>query len=82
MTGAALLVVLLLGAGPCLVGLCRGSTVARLTALVTVSTELAAVAVLYADDVARTSYLDVGLLLVLLTFAGTLVYARFFGRTL
>ncbi len=82
MTGVAV-VVLLLGAGaPCLYGLCRGNPVSRLAALVTLSTVLAAVVVLLATFYGRTSYLDVALLMVLLSFAGTLVYARFFGRSL
>jgi multisubunit Na+/H+ antiporter MnhF subunit len=80
--GAAVVVLLLAGGGPCLVGLCRGEPVSRLAALVTLSTVLAGVAALLATFYGRTSYLDVALLMVLLSFSGTLVYARFFGRNL
>ena len=82
MVGAAVVVLLVGGAGPCLLGLCRGGPVSRLAALVTLSSVLAGAAVLMATFYGRTSYLDVTLLMVLLSFAGTLVYARFFGRTL
>lgn len=82
MIGAAVVVLLLAGGGPCLVALCRGEPVSRLAALVTLSTVLAAVAALLATFYGRTSYLDVTLLMVLLSFSGTLVYARFFGRSL
>lgn len=82
MTGVAVLVLLVGGGGPCVLGLCRGGPVSRLAALVTLSTVLAGAAVLMATFYGRSSYLDVTLLMVLLSFSGTLVYARFFGRTL
>jgi multisubunit Na+/H+ antiporter MnhF subunit len=82
MLGAAVLVLLLGGGGPCLVALCRGTPVSRLAALVTLSTVLAATTALLATFYGRTSYLDVTLLMVLLSFSGTLVYARFFGKSL
>ncbi|HET8561359.1 MAG TPA: monovalent cation/H+ antiporter complex subunit F [Marmoricola sp.] len=82
MTGAAVLVLLLGGGGACLLGLCRGAPVSRLAALVTLSSVLAGVVALLATFYGRSSYLDVALLMVLLSFSGTLVYARFFGRSL
>jgi multicomponent Na+:H+ antiporter subunit F len=76
------LVLLVLGMGPVLVGLCRGTPVARLVSLEVLSVLLTAVLVLLSAAYHRPSYLDVALLLALLSFAGTLVFARFLGRTL
>jgi multicomponent Na+:H+ antiporter subunit F len=36
----------------------------------------------FAQAVGRTAYVDAALVLALLSFAGSLVFARFFGRTL
>jgi len=43
---------------------------------------LIGVLVLLSAVYGRTSYLDVAMLTALLSFAGTLVFARFFGRSL
>lgn len=80
MTAAASIVLLVLGAGTATYALCRGSSVRRLVALELLSAQLTCLAVLLAASYGRSSYLDVAMLLALLSFAGSLVFARFLGR--
>jgi multisubunit Na+/H+ antiporter MnhF subunit len=78
-----LVVVLLVGAaGPCLVAVCRGAPVERLVALQCLSIVMTVGLVLLSVGFDRPSYLDVPLVLALVSLAGTLVFARFFGRAL
>jgi multicomponent Na+:H+ antiporter subunit F len=56
--------------------------VLRLTGLILTGPAVTIVLVLLAAAYRRSAYLDVALMLALLSFAGTLVYARFLGRTL
>ena len=80
MTALATVVLLVVGGGAAGCALCRGSTVARLVALELLAAQLVCVAVLLAVSYGRSSYLDVAMLLALLSFAGSLVFARFLGR--
>lgn len=82
MMSLAALVLLVLGGGPCIYAICRGEPVGRLVALQCLSMTLTAVLVLLAEAARRPAYLDVPLVLALVSFAGTLVFARFFGRLL
>jgi multicomponent Na+:H+ antiporter subunit F len=75
--------VLLVGAFlPCLVGLLRYGPVHRLVALQAGAVVATVVLLLLAAGFGRPVYADVALLLALLSLAGVLAYARFFGRLL
>jgi multicomponent Na+:H+ antiporter subunit F len=76
------LVLLVAAAGPCLVAVCRGEPGERLVALQSLSVTLTVVLVLLAVGQDRPAYLDVPLILALVSLAGSLVFARFFGRAL
>jgi multicomponent Na+:H+ antiporter subunit F len=80
--GMIVLVLVVLAGGPCLVAVCRGEPGERLVALQSLSVTLTVVLVLLAVGQHRPSYLDVPLVLALVSLAGSLVFARFFGRTL
>jgi multicomponent Na+:H+ antiporter subunit F len=80
--GWVALVLVVAAAGPCLVAVCRGGPGDRLVALQALSVVLTAVLVLLAVGQHRSAYVDVPLVLALVTLAGTLVFARFFGRAL
>jgi multicomponent Na+:H+ antiporter subunit F len=76
-------VVLLVGAtGPCLLGVCRGAPGERLVALQCLSVVMTVSLVVLSVGLDRSSYLDVPLVLALVSLAGSLVFARFFGRAL
>jgi multicomponent Na+:H+ antiporter subunit F len=75
-------VLVVAAAGPCLVAVCRGEPGERLVALQSLSITLTVVLVLLAVGQGRPSYLDVPLILALVSLAGSLVFARFFGRAL
>ena len=76
-------VVLLVGAvAPCLVAVCRGTVGERAVALQGLSVVSVVLLAVVALAEERPSYLDVSLLLALVTFAGSMVFARFFGRLL
>jgi multicomponent Na+:H+ antiporter subunit F len=79
---AAALVLLVAGVAPSLVATLRGSPVDRLTGLVLAGPAATLTLVLLAAVYRRPAYLDVALMLALLSAAGGLVYARFLGRTL
>lgn len=80
--GWVVLVLVVAAAGPCLVAVCRGEPGERLVALQSLSITLTVVLVLLAVGQDRPSYLDVPLILALVSLAGSLVFARFFGRAL
>jgi multicomponent Na+:H+ antiporter subunit F len=76
------LVLAVAAGGPCLLAVCRGSEGERLIAVQMLSVVAVVVLVVVAVGQDRPSYLDVPLVLALVSLAGTLVFARFFGRAL
>ena len=80
--GVVVLVLLVGAAGPALVAVCRGGPGERLVALQSLSASLTVVLVVLSVGLGRSSYLDVPLVLALVSLAGSLVFARFFGRAL
>jgi multicomponent Na+:H+ antiporter subunit F len=82
MTGLAALVLVAAACPACLVALSRGDQLERLGGLEMMNVLAVVVLLLLADAFGRTAYLDVALVLALLSFAGSLVFARFFGRSL
>jgi multicomponent Na+:H+ antiporter subunit F len=79
---AVVFVVVIGAVVPCTLAVLRGELLTRLAAVQALSGVVTIALVTFARAVDRTSYLDVGLVLALLAFAGVLVFARFFGRTL
>ena len=67
---------------PCLVGVSRGDGPSRLVALNLAGPVCVLVCLVLAAAFQRPAYLDVGLALALVSFAGSLVYARFLERWL
>jgi multicomponent Na+:H+ antiporter subunit F len=67
---------------PCLLGTLRGEPVDRLAGLILSGPVAALVLMLLAAGYGRPAYLDAALMVALLSFAGSLVYARFLGGTL
>lgn len=80
--GWVVLVLLVGGGAPCLVGVCRGTPGERLVALQCLSVVTTLALVVLSVALGRPSYLDVPLVLALVSLAGSLVFARFFGRAL
>jgi multicomponent Na+:H+ antiporter subunit F len=80
--GWVALLLVVAAAGPCLVAVCRGTPGERLVALQCLSVTLTVVLVLVSVGLGRPSYLDVPLVLAVVSLAGSLVFARFFGRAL
>ena len=80
--GWVVLVLLVGAAGPCLVGVCRGKPGERLIALQCLSAVMTSALVVLSVGLDRPSYLDLPLVLALVALAGSLVFARFFGRAL
>lgn len=78
----AALALMIAGLAPCLVATMWGEPIARLTGLILAGPVATLVLLLLAAGYGRPAYLDVALVLALLSFAGSLVYARFLGRTL
>jgi multicomponent Na+:H+ antiporter subunit F len=78
----AALILLLAGVGPCLLATLWGDPADRLTGLILAGPAATLVLLLLAAGYHRPGYLDVAFALGLLSFAGSLVYARFIGRTL
>jgi multicomponent Na+:H+ antiporter subunit F len=76
------LVVLAGGLAPALAATLRGPPADRLAGLIVSGPLVTLVLVLLAAAYARPAYLDAALVLALLSFAGSLVFARFLGRTL
>jgi multicomponent Na+:H+ antiporter subunit F len=67
---------------PCLLATFRGAPVDRLAGLILAGPAAALVLMLLAAGYGRPSYLDAAFVVALLSFAGSLVYARFLGGTL
>jgi multicomponent Na+:H+ antiporter subunit F len=67
---------------PTMVALLRGEPVDRLAGLVVSGPLVTLVLMVLAAAYGRPAYLDVALVLAVLSFAGSLVFARFLGRTL
>jgi len=80
--GWVALVLAVAAGGPCLLAVCRGSEGERLVAVQVLSVVATVLLVVLAVGQDRPSYLDVPLVLALVSLAGTLVFARFFGRAL
>jgi multicomponent Na+:H+ antiporter subunit F len=80
--GWVVMVLLVGAAGPCLVGACRGAPGERLVAVQCLSVVMTVALVVLSVGLGRPSYLDVPLVLALVSLAGSLVFARFFGRAL
>jgi multicomponent Na+:H+ antiporter subunit F len=67
---------------PCLLATLRGEPVDRLAGLILAGPAATLVLMLLAAGYGRPAYLDAALIVALLSFAGSLVYARFLGGTL
>jgi multicomponent Na+:H+ antiporter subunit F len=80
--GWLVVVLLVAAAAPCLVAVCRGTPGERLVALQCLSVVVTLALVVLSVGLHRPSYLDVPLVLALVSLAGSLVFARFFGRAL
>lgn len=82
MTGVAALVLVVLALSLSSLAVSRGSSMDRLVGLETLTVVAACVLLLLSDAFGRSVYVDVALVLALLSFAGSLVFARFLGRSL
>jgi multicomponent Na+:H+ antiporter subunit F len=67
---------------PCLLATLRGEPVDRLSGLVLTGPAATLVLLLLAAGFGRPAYLDAAFLVALLSFAGSLVFARFLGKTI
>ncbi|MGP4028235.1 monovalent cation/H+ antiporter complex subunit F [Actinomadura sp. 3N407] len=67
---------------PALPAMLRGTPAGRLAGLIVTGPLVTLVLVLLAAAYGRPAYLDVALVLALLSFSGSLVFARFLSRTL
>ncbi|MEU8306277.1 monovalent cation/H+ antiporter complex subunit F [Actinomadura sp. NPDC048955] len=67
---------------PALLSTLRGRPAGRLAGLIVTGPLVTLALVLLAAAYGRPAYLDVALVLALLSFAGSLVFARFLSRTL
>jgi multicomponent Na+:H+ antiporter subunit F len=70
------------GLGPCLIAVSRGDAAARLAALNLAGPLTVLLCLVLAAAFQRSSYVDVALVLAPVSFAGSLVYARFLERWL
>lgn len=80
--GAVALALLAGGLVPCLLATMRGGPIERLAGLMAAGSTTTLLLAVLAAAYGRPAYLDVALLLALLSLAGNLVYARFLGRIL
>lgn len=80
--GWVALVLVVAAAGPCLLATCRGEPGERLVAVQALAVVLTVTLVVLSVGQDRPAYLDVPLVLALVSLAGSLVFARFFGRAL
>jgi multicomponent Na+:H+ antiporter subunit F len=64
----------------CLARTAAGSVLSRLVGLQLAGTVVALILLLVADGIGRSIYIDLGLVLSLLSFAGSLVFLRFVQR--
>jgi multicomponent Na+:H+ antiporter subunit F len=74
------LVLTAVGLPLCLARAAAGSVLSRLVGLQLAGTVVTLVLVLVADGIGRSAYVDLGLVLSLLSFAGSLVFLRFVQR--
>jgi multicomponent Na+:H+ antiporter subunit F len=81
-TGLAAMVLVAAALPLSLLALLRGDQLDRLAGLEVLGVVATVVLLLLASAFGRSAYVDVALLLALLSFAGSLVFARFFGRSL
>jgi multicomponent Na+:H+ antiporter subunit F len=72
---------LVAGVFPCLLATLRGEPVDRLAGLILAGPAATLVLLLLAAGYGRPAYLDMAFVVALLSFAGSLVFARFLGRT-
>ncbi|GAA4062117.1 monovalent cation/H+ antiporter complex subunit F [Actinomadura miaoliensis] len=79
---ALALTLLAAGLAPCLAAMARGRPADRLAALILAGPLATLVLAVLAAVYARPAYLDVALVLAVLSLAGSLVFARFLARTL
>jgi multicomponent Na+:H+ antiporter subunit F len=85
MTAGAAVPALVIMAGallPALLATLRGRPAVRLAGLIVTGPLVTLALVLLAAAYGRPAYLDVALVTALLSFAGSLVFARFLSRTL
>lgn len=80
--GVACVVLVIGGLLPCLIGVLRGEPLDQLAGLEALSAVTTGTLLLLAAAFNRPAYVDVALVVALLGFAGSLVFARFFGRSL
>lgn len=73
-------VLLVAGLAPCLVVTLVADAIQRLVGLELAGVIATVVLLLLAQGFERTSYIDLALVLALLSFAGSLVFARFLER--
>ncbi len=65
---------------PCALGCLRGDSVDRLVALEAATLIMVLILLLIAEAMGRQSFVDLALMMALLSFAGGLVFARFLER--
>lgn len=82
MIAAAALVLLVLAFPPCLWLTARGEPVSRLVGLELLSLVATVVLLLLARAASRPPYVDVALVMAVVSLGGSLVFARFLGRSL
>jgi multicomponent Na+:H+ antiporter subunit F len=82
MTGVAALTLVVLALSLTSLAVCRGTPMDRLVGLEALTVVATCVLLLLSDSFGRSVYVDVALVLALLAFAGSLVFARFLGRSL
>jgi multicomponent Na+:H+ antiporter subunit F len=78
----AAFVLLIVAVLPCLLATLRGEPIDRLTGLMLGGPMSTLVLLLLAAGYGRPAYLDMAFVVALLSFAGSLVFARFLGRTI
>lgn len=78
----AAVVLLVAGMAPCLAVTMRSDALERLVGLELAGVVATLVLLLLAQGLGRSSFIDLGLVLSLLSFAGSLVFARFLERWL
>lgn len=76
----AAIVLTAVGMPLCLARTATGSVLSRLVGMQLAGSVVALIMLLIADGIGRSAYLDLGLVLSLLSFAGQLVFLRFIPR--
>ncbi|MEP9381650.1 MrpF/PhaF family protein [Nocardioides sp. KR10-350] len=82
MVAAVALVLVAVVVPLCLVEVFHGDPLSRLVALEALAVAATLELLLMSRTAGRSPYVDVALVLAVLTFAGSLVFARFWGREL